>query len=76
MTQEINLTPEALQWARQVLNLTQAQLADECRLREPATTGARMIRHYEAGKRPITGPVARVVELLLERKGITWHNCK
>lgn len=73
MTNQINLTPSALKWAREALNLTQAQLAEECRLREPYTTGARMIRHYESGKRPITGPVARVVELLMEREGISWR---
>lgn len=68
------LTPEQIVRARQILGLTQSGLAIECRLRDPHGTGARMIRHYESGHRPVTGPVSRVLELLLEQKGITRHN--
>lgn len=56
------MTPSELKTARKQLGLTQAGLADLLRL--APNNGGRAVRAWEAGARPIPGPVSLAIELL------------
>ncbi len=56
------MTPEQLKKARQELGLTQSQLGKALRLKGD---GSRAVRHWESGKREISGPVSLAIEMLL-----------
>ena len=56
------MTPGELRAARIGLNLSQSQLADALQLNN---NGARLVRRWELGEIPISGPAATAVELLL-----------
>ncbi len=55
------MTPENFKRIRQQLGLTQAELARALRITE-----GRTIRRYESGERPISGPVAIIMEALAD----------
>ena len=59
------MTPADLRAARLRLGMNQKQFAEALRLRgdNPDAT----VRSWEKGRRPITGPVQVVVEMMLER---------
>ena len=58
------MTPDDLLAARRRLGLTQTQLARALQL---GGDGARTVRRWEAGERPVPGPVVVAVRLMLER---------
>ena len=53
------MTPTQFKSIRERAGFTQAQLASLLRLAD-----ARTIRHWEAGTRPVSGPVSILMELL------------
>lgn len=55
------MTPNQFKKARKKLGLSQAQMAEALGLKT-----ARAIRHYEAGDRQISGPIALLVGVLLK----------
>ena len=55
------MTPTEFAQCRRTLGLTQSELARLLRL---AGSGARSIRHYEAGTKPVPGPVSVVLDIL------------
>jgi transcriptional regulator with XRE-family HTH domain len=58
------MTPDELKSARYQLGMTQAQLAKALEL---GNDGARAVRRWEKNERPISGPVAVAVRLMLEK---------
>ena len=44
--------------------LSLAEMAHLINLKDPYGNGARRVREYEAGQREISGPVARILQLL------------
>jgi DNA-binding transcriptional regulator YiaG len=58
------MTPDELKSARYRLGMTQHQLAEALQL---GIDGKRSVRRWEAGERPISGPVAVALRLMLER---------
>lgn len=57
------MTPDELRAARIRLGMTPAQLGKALRLK--SKDPARTVRTWEAGTRPITGPVEVAIELML-----------
>lgn len=57
------MTPETIKAARLELGLTQRGLAEALRLSEPY--GKDVVRSWESGRRPISGPAAVAIELML-----------
>jgi transcriptional regulator with XRE-family HTH domain len=60
------MTPDELKSARYQLGMTQRQLAEALEL---GKDGSRAVRRWEKNERPISGPVAVAVRLMLERAG-------
>ena len=58
--------PDEVKAAREALGMTQLELADALRLDRPY--GKDVVRSWETGRRPITGP-AQVAILLMLRHG-------
>lgn len=62
LLQERDRNGSWLKRARNVLGLSQNDLADRLRL----SGGSRSIRKYELGERPVSGPVTVAVEAMLQ----------
>ncbi len=61
------MTPAELKTARTRLGMTQKQLAEALRL--APKSGADTVRKWEAGTRPISGPVSIAIDHLLNCPG-------
>jgi DNA-binding transcriptional regulator YiaG len=57
------MSPDDVRAARQRLELTQLQLADALRLARPY--GKDVVRSWETGRRPITGPAQVAIAFML-----------
>lgn len=57
------MTPKQFKAARKKLGLSQSEMADALAIKDPRT-----IRRYESGEREISGPVALLIERLLQDK--------
>lgn len=60
------MQPEEFKAARYKLNLSVTELADALRL--SPTTGATTVREWERGKRPVSGPAAVAIELMIAER--------
>ncbi len=59
------MTPAEVKAARKRLGYTQSQLADALRLSQPY--GKDVVRSWESGRRPISGPAQVAIGLMLEK---------
>jgi transcriptional regulator with XRE-family HTH domain len=59
------MTPTQFKDARLEAGLSVTEMAKLLNLREPYGNGADHVREYESGKRPISGPVVRIVQFLI-----------
>lgn len=62
MTQGNAMKPEELRAARKTLGLSTTELAEAL---EMGGNGERLIRRWERGEVPVTGPAAKAIKLLL-----------
>jgi transcriptional regulator with XRE-family HTH domain len=58
------MTPEQFKTIRHEAGLSITEMAKLLNLRDPYYNGADHVREYESGKRPISGPVARIAQFL------------
>lgn len=58
------MTPERFKDIRHTAGLSVTEMAKLCNLKDPYRNGADHVREYESGKRPISGPVARIAMFL------------
>lgn len=59
------MQPDQVKGARERLGLTQRELAARLHLAEPY--GKDVVRSWETGRRPISGPAQAALELMLEK---------
>lgn len=58
------MTPKRFKEIRQEAGLSVTEMAKLLNLRDPYQSGADHVREYERGKRPISGPVARIAQFI------------